>query len=285
LRTFGQAVIFTDSRVKIFFVLLFIFIFSNSTFGSGRKESDSKSTKEVLALKDQFSMKEQYETGRWIAKPSNNMLTVIGVSNPMIRRQDEITAAKEDAARKAAMYFWIQGRIETVNNTGAGFFDYQYDSDVELVFDTDYEKYINQLTFDQQNDVLITQEGIFVRFQCAAAVTEINYSISTVNGRPNWIRNSGKPEFEGYVTAVGFSRNQRRLKDTIIKSTQDAALRMIENLSTTVNTKEISAAGQGSSSLVHTVSEGKLYGFQVIEFWIEPETRYVYTLAVAREGS
>jgi len=189
-------------------------------------------------------MKEQYESGHWIAKSSGNMLTVIGVSNPMIKRQDEITAAKEDAARKAAMYFGIQGKIETVNNSGAGLFDYQYDSNVELVFDTDYEKYIDRLTFDQQKDVLVTQEGIFVRFKYAAAVTEINYSAGLVDGRPNWTRNSGKPEFEGYITAVGFSRNQRRLKDTIIKSAQDAALRMIENMSTIVNTKEISAAGK-----------------------------------------
>jgi hypothetical protein len=58
---------------------------------------------------------------------------------------------------------------------------------------------------------------------------------------------------------------------------------MIESLSTTVNTKEISVSGKGSSSFTHTVSEGTLYGFQVIEFWIEPETRYVYTLAIAKK--
>jgi len=268
--------------MKIYFVLLFLFIFSNSTFCSGKTESGSQNTNEVP--KAQLSMKEQYETGHWIVKPSGGALTVIGVSNPMLKRQDEIAAAKEDAARKAAMYFYIQGRIETVNNTGAGFFDYLYDSNVELLYDTELEKYKNQLTFDPLNDVLVTREGIFVRFQYAAAVTEINYSAKIVNSRPDWLRNSGKPEFEGYVTAVGFSKNRRRLKDTILKSAEDAVVRMIESLSVTVNTKEVSVTGQGSSSFVHTVSEGKLYGFQVIEFWVEPETRYVYTLAVARAG-
>jgi hypothetical protein len=229
-------------------------------------------------------MPEQYETGHWIAKPSNNTLTIIGVSNPMVRRQDEIDAAKEDAARKAAMYFGIHGRIESLNSTGANFFDYLYDSDLEITYDTDFEKYKNQLVFDQQNDVLVTHEGIFVRFQYMTAITEIDYSAGITNGRPDWIKNSERPEFEGYITAVGFSKNQRRLKDTIFKSTENAIVRMIESLSTTVNTKETSAPGRGASSLIHSVSEGELYGFRVIEFWIEPETRYVYTLAVAKAG-
>jgi hypothetical protein len=268
--------------MKIIFVLLLFISFPYLTSGSGKAEAVPKSTDEVP--KDQSSMKGQYESGLWIAKPSDNMLTIIGVSNPMMRREDEIAAAKEDAARKAAMYFCIQGRIETVNSTGAGFFDYQYGSDIELLYDTDLEKYKDQLTFDPQNDVLVTQEGVFVRFKYPAGVTGINYNSGVVNGKPDWIRNSGRPEFEGCLTAVGFSRNQRRLKDTVIKSTEDAAIRMIEGLSTTVSVKEVSSAGQGSSSFTHTVSEGVLYGFHVIEFWVEPQTRYVYTLAVAREG-
>jgi hypothetical protein len=278
-----------DGCMKLYFftLLLFLFFFPNAASGLGKRETGSQSANEVLSEvpevpNDQYSMLEQYEAGHWFAKPSNNMLTVIGVSNHLIRRQDEIAAAKEDAARKAAMYFGIQGKIETVNSTGANFFDYQNDSNVEIIYDTDFEKYKNQLAFDPQNDVLVTREGTFVRFQYAVAATGVNYNSTIINGRPNWLRNHGKPEFEGYLTAVGFSRNQRRLKDTIIKSAQDAVVRMIEGLSTTVNTKEVSVTGQGSASFIHAVSEGSLYGFQVIEFWIAPETGYVYSLAIAR---
>jgi len=269
--------LFTGSRMKTFFVLLFLFIFSfpNSAF-------DSENTESIYP--SDLTMKEQYEAGHWITKPSNNVLTVIGVSNPMIRRQDEIAAAKEDAARKVAMYFYIQGRIETANNTSSNLSDYLNDSNIEIIYDTDFEKYKSQLSYNPQDDVLVTREAVFVRFQYAATVTGINYESRIVKGRPNWIRNSEKPEFEGYLTAVGFSKNQRRLKDTIYKSTEDAAARMIEGLSTTVNTKEISITGKSSSSYIHTVSEGKLYGFQAIEFWIDPETSYVYTLAIARTG-
>jgi hypothetical protein len=272
--------------MKIFFVLLFILLsFPNPAFGSGNKEVDSQDVNEVQSevTKEQTSMKEQYETGLWIVKPSGNKLTVIGVSNPMLKRQDEIAAAKEDAACKTAMYFFIQGKTETTNNIGSGFFDYQHDSNVEIIYDTEFEKYKKQLTYNPDEDVLVTREGVFVRFQYAAAVTEINYRSTFADGKPDWLRNSERPEFEGYLTAVGFSRNQIRLKDSIKKSTEDAVVRMIESLSTTVNTKEISVLGKGSSSFTHAVSEGTLYCFQVIEFWIEPETRYVYTLAIAKK--
>lgn len=272
--------------MKIIAVILCLFIFPNSVSALGKTESGSQSAAGAYAgnSPSRLTMKEQYDTGHWIIKPSNNTLTIIGVSSPMIRRKDEINAAQEDAARKAAMYLGIQGRIETANSAGAGFVDYQHDSTVEIIYDTGFEKYKTQLAFDPENDVLVTREGVFIRFHYPAEIAYINYNSTIVNGRPSWLKNSEKPEFEGYITAVGFSRNQRWLKDTIQKSTEDAVARMIESLSNTVNTKEESATGQGSSSFVHIVSEGKLYGFQVIEFWIEPETRYVYTLAVARAG-
>jgi hypothetical protein len=270
--------------MKLFFILLFIFSFSNTVFGSGNRESVSQSKNEVFTVNTTslLTMKEQYEAGHWITKPTNNMLTIIGISNPLTRRQDEINAAKEDAARKVAMYFGIQGRIESVNKTSVNFLDYQNDSNAKLLYDTEYKKYIDQLTFDQKNDLLITDEGIFIRFQYKTDVAGINYSSSTVNGRPKWTINGEKPEFEGFVTAIGFSKNQRRLKDSIMKATQDAALRMIESLSMAIDSKEVTVTGHGSSSFIHTVSEGNLYGFQVIEFWIEPKTSFVYSLAIAK---
>lgn len=230
------------------------------------------------------SMQEQYSSGYWLPISSNNKLTVIGVSNQMMRRQDEITSAKEDAARKVAMYYGIQGSLEMTNRTGSGLLDYAHSSNIDLAYEADYERFIDQLTYDPQEDVLRTSEGIFVRFQHNTNVMNISYNARLNNDRPSWIRNQDMPVIEGFVTAVGFSRNQRRLKDTIFKSAENAVIRMIEDLYTTVNTREVSVTGQGSSSVIHARSEGRLNNFQVIEFWIEPETRYVYTLAIARAG-
>jgi hypothetical protein len=57
---------------------------------------------------------------------------------------------------------------------------------------------------------------------------------------------------------------------------------MVQGLSAQIDVKEVSTAGQGSSSYIYETSEGNLNNFQVIEFWVEPQTRYVYVLAIAR---
>ena len=261
--------------MKTIFVLLFVFIFPGMVFSSGNPDLNNNIP--------QPSMQEQYASGYWIARSSNNKLIVIGVSSPMSRRDSEIAAAKEDAARKVAMFYGMNISMEITNSTGSDFFDYMHDSNVELLYDTNYERYVDQLTFDPQNDVLVTGEAVFVRFQHDTRVRDIDYTVRFVNSRPDWISNRNKPEFEGYMTAVGFAQNQRRLKDTIFRSTENAVVRMMEALSVTVNTSE-TITGQSSSSSIQTKSEGRLNNFRVIDFWIEPGTRFVYTLAIAGEG-
>jgi len=267
--------------MKTIFVLQFVFIFSIScaAFASGKAENDSPVTPVDIS---QPSMQEQYASGYWIARSSNNKLTIIGVSNIMTRRDREIASAKEDAARKVAMFYGIRTNIQTINRTGANFFDYILDSNIEIIPETNYEIYIDQLTFDPQNDVLITGEAVFVRFQHDTKIPDIDYRVRMINNRPSWLRTADLLEFNGYVTAVGFAQKQRRLKDTISKSIEDAVVRIIEGLSTTVTAIEISETGRGSSNFIHTKSEGRLNDFRVIDFWIEPETRFVYTLAVAK---
>ena len=266
---------FEGVSMKTIFVMLFVFFFPGLVFSSGNRDLNNDIS--------QPSMQEQYTSGYWIVRSSNNKLIVIGVSNPMSRRESEIAAAKEDAARKVAMFYGVYGNIQTVSRTGSSFFDYMHDSNVELTYNTNPEIYIDQLTFDPQNDVLITGEAVFVRFQHNTAIINIDYRARMINGHPSWTRNHDLPEFDGYTTAAGFAQNQRRLKDTISKSTENAVARIIEELSTTVNAREI-ITGQGSSSFIQTKSEGRLINFMVIDFWIEPETRCVYTLAIAGVG-
>ena len=236
------------------------------------------------------SMSQQAASGHWITGSSENALIIIGVSNLQVKKDDEISVAKEDAARKASMYHGVRGNIESFHNNGANFFDYIADSKVELDYDTDYAKYIDRLTFDPKIDVLRTDDTVFVRFKYAAAAAmpmpmPVDF-IASVNddGRPNWTYSRDLPRIDGYITAVGFARNQVRLRDTIRKSTEAAVARMIEDVSTQVMAADKSGTGIGSSSSIITKSNGKLDNFQIIEFWIDPKTGYVYTLAIAKQG-
>jgi len=231
------------------------------------------------------SMSEQAASGHWITRPSENSLIIIGISGLQVKKDDIITSAKEDAARKVAMYHGVRGYIESFHNNGVNFFDYIADSKVELDYDTDYEKYIDQLMFDPKQDVIMTDNTVFIRFKYATEAAPVDFTASMNNdGRPNWIHSRDLPRIDGYITAVGFARNQVRLGDTVKKSTEAAVARMIEDISTRIISTDKSATGSGSSNQILTRSEGKLNNFQTIEFWIDPKTGYVYTLAIARQS-
>jgi hypothetical protein len=268
-------------------VLLF---FSCASSGAGKPEqnfSSSDSNPSVVNTEKNkiSSVKEQSASGYWITRPSENTLIIIGVSNLQVKRDSEIAAAKEDAARKAAMYHGIRGKIESYHSSGANYFDFAADSKIELEYDTDYAKYIDRLTFDPEHDVVTTDEAVFVRFKYTTAAAPVDY-VTSMNddGRPNWTYSRDVPQINGYMTTVGFARNQVRLKDTIRKSSEAAVARMIEDMSTQIISSDKSGTGKGASSQIRTKSEGKLENFQIIELWIDPKTGYVYTLAIAKQG-
>ena len=201
----------------------------------------------------------------------------------MLRHNDEIISAKEDAARKIAMYFGIQGRIEIINSTGSSTFDYFHNYEKEILIDENYENFLDQLTFDPQSDVLKTNEGVFISFKYKPTTAiNINYNAKIVSGRPSWTRNHDKPGITGYVSSVGFSRTFRYLKDTVNAAVEDAIATMIADLSTQVNAREVSVMENSSSSVINTISEGRLINFQIIEIWFEPGTRSVFVLAIAK---
>jgi len=272
-------------------ILIFFFNSSVSLYAFGKAEAPKVITPppEPVVIVEEYkipSISEQAAAGYWISRPSGNSLVIIGVSNLMVKQEDEITSAKEDAARKAAMYHSVKGKVESIQSLGANYFDYIADSKIELEYDTDSAKYVERLTFDPQQDVVKVNNTVFVRFTYPAASTDINFTATVnENGRPNWTYSRDLPQVDGYKTVVGFARNQVKLKDAIKKSSEAAVARMIEDMSMQVISSDKSATGQSSSSLIQTKSEGSISNFQIIEFWIDSETGNVYTLAIAKQGN
>ena len=238
-----------------------------------------------MSLNVEPSMEKQNTKGHWVVKPTNNEITIIGVSNLMERnrRDDEIAAAKEDAAKKAAMYYGVQGRVETIDRVGPGFFDYKVDYRAKVVYDDNYTKYIEQLIFDPNKDVLRTNEAVFIRFKLATAAKRISYKTKMdSNGRPTWINYRQFPKDDGFIMAVGFAQRQRWLKDAVYKATIAAVASILEINAIEVEDVVFEKGSGFSSDSGHAISEGKLKDFHVIELWIDPETKQVYTLAVGR---
>ncbi|MCL2763547.1 MAG: hypothetical protein FWD36_10185 [Treponema sp.] len=225
---------------------------------------------------------ESKENNYWITLPKSNELVFIGVSGLQLKPETEIAAAREDAARKASMYHGLAASFISVQSIGTGLFDHYVDSDIRLNYDQQIEKYLDKLVFDPERDVVRTDKAVFVRFTYQTAFPgSITYTfVKNPNGSPEWT--SRRPdELGGFMTGVGFARKQARQRETIAKSCEAAAAALVSRMSTSIDTKEISAKGE-NATVIQEQSSGRLSNFLVLEIWEDPESDAIWTLAIAR---
>jgi len=274
---------FKEKKVlkNIWLLSLIVFLTGCLSIGSG---SSSNSNQSARARYIESSMEEQYEAGHWVSGPLNGRFIVIGVSGRLSRPDDEIEAAKLDAAHKVAMYHGIHGSVEFINTTGSGgFFDYSADSKLDLQYDQNFGQYLDRLTFDPEKDIIRIPGAVFIRFQYNTSGLSFNYFPDRIsNNRPSWVNSRDLPQFDGYTTVVGHAGRRSRLRDTISASYQSAAAGLIETASFSVESAESTGYNLSSFSTVHIQSQGRLSNFKVLAIWINPETEAVSTLAVAR---
>ncbi|MCL2193056.1 MAG: hypothetical protein FWB78_06650 [Treponema sp.] len=229
------------------------------------------------------SMARQWESGHWIICPGDGRMVVIGVASRHEWRSHEIAAAKNDAAQKIAMFYGVAINFEFFQRIGTGFFNFVLNSRTILTHLIDYTQFIDRLTFDPEQDVLVHDLGTLVRFRYAAHVTPVNFVGTTgLDGRPSWINSRNLPEIEGYEVAVGFSMRQEWLRDTVMRSAADAAARIMRTMTSNVNTLIEDVVGIDTIAHIHSTSNGVLGNFRVLEFWIDPMYGHVHTLGIAR---
>ncbi|GHT83618.1 hypothetical protein FACS1894137_05200 [Spirochaetia bacterium] len=226
-----------------------------------------------------------------VSAPAHNELVFLGVSGRR-RRKDAIQAALEDAARKLALYHRVEGHFTQRGSGGLGFFDSETIVEKKLIFDEEQSKTIvKNLQYDPDTDVYEFDDTIFVRARYAGNSFTVNYQRSAPQEKPAWI-SSPPRELEGFVAGVGYANRHRYLKDAVIKSYEAAVCAIVRNTATTidgsVNTHKDTTNTLNSIDVntAYTVSSSAvLRGFYVLEIWIDPATKAVWTLAVAiREG-
>jgi len=224
----------------------------------------------------------QWEAGRFTLDSDDGSLVVIGVSSRLVKREDEIEAAKEDAARKVAMFMGTRGNVESIYRQGTSFFDYIADSLVIIESTADPSTFIAGLNFTPDRDVVVFDRGTIVRFRYGSGIPRIHYTETLdANGRPSWI-NRNNFDVDGYVAAVGFAQNQVWLRDTVMRATEAAAARLISGAATSLETSTLDISGQGTIAVIASRSSGELAGFRIIRMWIDPSTMAVYTLGIAK---
>jgi hypothetical protein len=215
-------------------------------------------------------------------------LVFYGVSSVLSSREASIQLALEDAARKLAIYHAVEGRFVSSLNIGARFFDYKNETEASIDFDPDYKRYVDSLIFDPETDVHTENNAVFVyaRYVPPSPV-QIDYpvSLSEGNAAPAWVLDT--PEIPGYVTGIGHAGRRGSHRDTVNSSYENAIYSILKNISTDIEGQTTNSQNSGSifysvTSSNTTRTSGILKGFYALDFWVDPSTLAVWTLAVAK---
>jgi hypothetical protein len=226
--------------------------------------------------------------GFWSTAPYFDELVFHGAAGVRSNREDAIRLALEDAARKASIFTRVQGKFVSYSNTAVNFFDYRSETESSLFHDENYANYSENFIFDPETDVLQDHHAVFVRVRYPSAVpAAISYRLQFYHGtaKPGWIDNP--PPVSGYITGIGYADRRASHADTVKVSYENAVFAIILNISSTVEGSMAAVRGSdgfGSQSTgeVKVSAEGVLQGFYVLDFWVDPASQAVWTLAIAK---
>jgi hypothetical protein len=228
------------------------------------------------------SLEEVYDSGYWVTRPLDGTITVLGIAGRRSNREEAVTEALSDAARKVALYHGVSGESASVLNQGSGNLDYFSDFDYRLDLLHRYEDYIGDLVFDKDRDILEKDGSVFVRAQYQGVSGIPVYETVMEDGVPVWVRNHAAA-IPGFLTAVGFSKNRGSLQKTYQASYEDAIVSLLPGLSSKVANEIIDVAGDRITQSVSTNS-GVLENVMILEVWLDRRTNTVWTLLIAKES-
>jgi hypothetical protein len=154
-------------------------------------------------------------------------------------------------------------------------------------YNRNYKQYIEKFEYDPNTDVFQNENAVFVRVRYRGSLP-LSYQTPPAGpgGKPVWVDNP--PEaISGYAVGVGYAGRRNAHRDTVIASYENAVLAIIRNQNTTAWSTSEGLRGSGfldysAESQKATRASGVLTGFYVLEIWVDPATKAVWTLALAR---
>jgi hypothetical protein len=225
----------------------------------------------------------------WNSVPARD-LVFIGGANLRSNRDESINLALRDIARRISIFHAVEGEFVSSIKTGSGLFDYSSDTHTSLSFNEDYLGFTESLEYDPGADVMQLDNSIFVRARFKGPETlRIQYDLPPLaaeSAKPLWV--DDPPEaISGYRVGIGYAGRRASHRDTVNASFEAAIFSIIRTVSGEVSTGVTNYQGAGtfdyhSSSDTTVKTRGKLNSFYVLDTWMDPANKSVWTLAVAQ---
>ena len=226
----------------------------------------------------------------YVHSGSRGGLVFVGVSANFSDRDESISTALRDAARKFSFYNSVNGSSIIKGQTGGSVFDDKFTSEYQLQYDKDLDKYIEQLEFDPEKDIFENNNALFVVARVPSGPTMPSASgHSYGSSRPLWI-DSPPLEIGGYIAGIGHSDRHNSHRDTVVKSYERAVISIIGSLGSHITGETYSYQGAsvfdiGQLTATEMTVSGTINNFYIIESWTDPFKLSVWTLAIAINGN
>jgi hypothetical protein len=224
--------------------------------------------------------------------PAENGLVFIGVAAKRSNPNETLQLALEDAARRISAYHRVYGEYALMNNTGSGAFDYAHDTHMFLSYEVgELKQYVDVLKYNARTDILEMDNTVIVRTTYPAALpAPVKYrpTYSATDQKPGWV-DSPPLEIAGYEVGVGYSGRYSSLADTCTNSFHNAVFAIIRNINSASQSNNFQYQNTGSLFGYKTASDnitysyGMLAHFFILDMWIDPKDKSVWTLAIARK--
>jgi hypothetical protein len=224
--------------------------------------------------------------GYFTADCKNGELVIFGVSARQISRKKEIENARADAAYKAALYYGLKGKIVRRQTSGSGFYDFYTGTtkELSLLDNGGIDSCKEVLRYDSDTGVIRIENSVFVRFTFPApGFNPARYDGGSENGKPRWVQKLKQIESSDYILAAGFAGRHLYLKDAVTASYENAIAALLAVVKTNIKVMDTDYSNNGGSTLIVETIEGRLSGFHILEIWIDPKTKAVWTLAAAKK--
>ena len=229
--------------------------------------------------------------GFFPSAPVGKGLVFIGAAGKRSNPKETLQIALEDAARRVVIFNEVSGEYAVQNNIGSGAFDYTHHTYTSLYYNKEgVKRYVDALEFDAGTDTFEMENTFFVRTVYPAGLPkEVNYRpvYRGSNQKPDWV-DSPPARIDGYEVGVGYSDRRALLADTYANSCNNAIFAIIRNVTTVFRSSNTlyntgGLFGYKTASDNVTYSYGVLSGFYVLDTWIDPQAKTVWTLAIAKK--
>ena len=227
--------------------------------------------------------------------PTGNGLVFMVVAGKRSSRKETLKYALEDAARRVSIFNGVTAEYIYANSNDSTLLGNNQWIHAALEYDKEgVEKYIEILKFDpdKRSDIMEIENAVIIRTIYPVSLSNPVFYLPVYYGKekkPNWV-DTPPSSIGGYTVGIGYSDKHSSTAETWKKSFDEAIFSIVRSVDASFRSEESNIINTSSMFGYSRTTEDFIYSlrtlaeFYVLDAWMDPQTKAVWTLAIARKA-